>query len=209
MRWARMWSLLIAVGLSLLATTALAQPTIFKWIDARGNLHATDRLSDVPEPYYGMYRAKLRALEEERAKQGNPQPARPAATPEPIVAPDAGSSETADAPPSIVDLELKRREGWKALVLQWRGALSAATGEVESIQAELDEATLNPILLETPAVKARVVEISARRDQAMERLEKARKTLQVIQRQARAQRWLVILVRRPSHHTAPPAASIG
>jgi hypothetical protein len=167
----------VMLGLSLAGLPLSAQPTFFKWVDAKGSLHVTDRLADVPEPYYGMYRARIRALEEQRTKTGQPAAARqPTLVPTPPVAgPQAESA--ASTPVSPVVLELQHQANWQALVARWRGELANATTDLESIQTELDEASMNPILRETPEVKSRIEQVEARRSQAMARLEKARKML--------------------------------
>jgi len=166
----------VMLGLTLAGLPLVAQTMVFKWIDARGTLHVTDRLADVPEPYYSMYRAKLRETEEQRAKAGvAPRPApSPPPTPPPV---EGGTPESQVLSP--VELELKNRADWKALVARWRGELAQATAEVESIQTELDQASLNPILRETPEVKAQLADIEARRLAAMTRLEAAKKMLLV------------------------------
>jgi hypothetical protein len=189
----RLASLALSLGLSLTAGIVAAQTMIFKWIDTKGTLHVTDRLADVPEPYYAMYRAKLKASEEQQAKGGG---AAATSSPTPVVAPPAVESSEASSPaPSLVDEELRRQAEWKALVALWRERLAIATAEVEAIQSELEEATLNPILRETPAVKAQAAAIEVRRGAAMSRLEAARKML-LVELPARARkegvppRWL-------------------
>ena len=168
----RMLSLSVVLGLLVTAWSALAATMFFKWIDAKGNLHVTDRLADVPEPYYAMYRAKVREIEEREAKQG-------IAVPETTSAPVERIEAVRPSAPSIVDLELQRQKDWRALVANWRGELTAATAEVESLQNELDDATLNPILRETPQAKDQIAEIADRHAVAMRRLEAARQMLLV------------------------------
>jgi len=179
----RVRAILILVGVWLGATTALAQGMIFKWIDGGGNLHVTDRLGDVPEPYYAMYAARLKALAAERAKKGE-SPATPPTTPTPDVAPPPPDAQPQ---PSLVDQEIRRQQEWRGLVAKWRGELAAATNEVEAIQNELDAAQLNPILRETPSVKDQAAEIKHRRHAALEHLETARKML-LVELPARAHR---------------------
>ena len=60
----------VVLGLFAAGLPLAAQTMIFKWIDRKGTLHLTDRLADVPEPYYSMYRARLREIEEQKTKAG-------------------------------------------------------------------------------------------------------------------------------------------
>ncbi|MBI5509098.1 MAG: hypothetical protein HY903_10115 [Deltaproteobacteria bacterium] len=156
---------------------AMSEETIFRFVDKRGTLHLTDRLGDVPEPYYSMYVAKLRALEQQRAQAGAPPPVPSTAPP-----PGPGSVETGSVsapPPSLVDEEIKRYHYWRALIQRWRDALAKATAEVEAIDQERDQAAMNPVLVQTPQVQEALAEIDRRRVQALERLEAARHMLLV------------------------------
>lgn len=169
----RFW---VVAAVLLVAAGVTAQPTIFKWIDPQGGLHATDRLGDVPEPYYSMYVARLRALEEQRSKAGGPPAATaPSVATEPVVAPVP--VQAPPAAPSLVEQVRAKQARWKALVAHWRSELGDATTALEAVQNELAEAGLNPILSQTPEVKARIAELQERRDSAKVRLETARKML--------------------------------
>jgi hypothetical protein len=156
------------VALVLSAQPASASDLIFKWADEHGNLHITDRLGDVPEPYYSMYAAEVKRREQQ-AKTAN----RPAPSPEKRVSQPSPALPASRAP-SIVEREIARRNKWKKLVAHWRTQLRAATAEVERLDAELDGTQLNPLLRHTPQVKARRQAIEARRQQALVRLEQAR-----------------------------------
>lgn len=199
--------LLAMTALLLLPVVASGQGMIFRWVDAQGNLHVTDRLGDVPEPYYGMYLAELKRREEQRQAAGQPagQPAAVAApTPAPSgdgapAAPRAGAegrsrpagadgpspgtsaarSPSEGAQTSLVDAELDRRETWRKLVAAQRQELAEATAALAALEAERAAAAQNPLLVHTPAVAARLAELDAQRAALLARLEKARAALLV------------------------------
>lgn len=161
-------SIAAALALCLGPWAALAQQGyIFKWVDAKGNIHATDQLAEVPEPFYGMYAAKLRELEERKKERGQAASA-PSQRPAPPPAPSA---------PSIVELELRKQQRWKAEVARWRASLTAAIAELESAQQALAELTMNPLLRTTPQVQAQLPQAEERVKRAREQVELARKTL--------------------------------
>jgi len=168
-----------------------AESPIFYWVDARGDLHATDRLADVPEPYHAMYLAKLRALEE--AREGGP-PTPPPPPPKP--APSASSPAGPQAPaPSVVDTLGARRQYWKALVAQWRQELERATAALREASNALAQAELNPVLRQTPEQRAVIDQAKAKQDAALKQVEKAKKMLlEDIPKRARAEevppKWL-------------------
>ncbi len=164
----------LAVACSLWAAPAGAdEALIFRWVDKAGNLHVTDRLGDVPEPYYGAYLAELKRREALRAQQGAA-----VAAPAPAVVPEV--EPPADPPaaqPSLVDQEIARREHWRQTVAFWRDELRAATEALVAVEAERAQAALNPLLAQTPQVQATVAALDARRAEALERVGRARQVL--------------------------------
>ncbi len=185
----------VAVLVCALALTALARAEggiIFRWVDKEGNLHATDTLADVPEPYYSLYAAKLRAIEEARAngakdpeKAVPPPPSTPPVTPPP---PKAGLSPS--------EQQAIARKHWKDLVAYWRGQLAAATDALAAAEEELGRLRQNPVLRETPQVRAQIAAAKKHRDEVKERLEHARHMLEVelparAKREGVPPRWLL------------------
>src|SRR5262245_16388987 len=83
---------------------AAAGGYVFRWGDERGQLHLTDELGQVPEPYYSLYAAKLRELEAKR-RNGEPAPERSLPEAQPVPAPPL---------PSVAAQEAERRAAWKA-----------------------------------------------------------------------------------------------
>lgn len=163
--------MILAAALALaLVTPADTDAPIFAWVDSKGTMHATDRLADVPEPWFSAYSAKLKELEERR-KNGTlppeppPEPARTRPTPtRPVVLPT-----TQD--------EAARRQAWKATMRQWRVELAEATADLQDVQNRIAEARMNPILALTPAVKARVEAMRPDEERAQKRVETARQML--------------------------------
>lgn len=176
------WLLLsVAVGCGLLfagAASAQAELTVFRWVDEAGDLHFTDRLADVPEPYYSLYAAKLKALEEKKKQNKASRPA--AVAPAPTAAPSPALKEKPvpkKKAKSYVDRELERRAMWIALIAKWRRALSAATDRVRKIQDQLDAVRFNPILRTLPKARLDAERFKQQRDRAVHRVEAARKML--------------------------------
>ncbi|MEK7705611.1 MAG: hypothetical protein AAB426_11680 [Myxococcota bacterium] len=173
------------------AAPARAQPAlVFYWVDGRGDLHATDRLGDVPEPYYGMYVAKLAASEEARAKGGAPPAVHPEST-----APLDASVPAPPSQPSIVEQTIAQREGWKKTVREWRQELERATTALRDATTALEQAELNPILRETSAQQQVIERARSEQQAALVGVEKARRMLlEDIPKRARAEhvppKWL-------------------
>jgi hypothetical protein len=165
MRWLLL-TLALMVGM---ARIARADDVLFYWVDKKGTVHATQNLDEVPEPYNAMYRARLKELEEEKKKQK--------AIPAPAVVEPAPQPQPPPPQPSIVDKELARQKAWRAEVAKWRTELRVATEDLNRIQTQLDQATLNPVLRTTPQVQAQIVSLEQQRDKALERVEIARRTL--------------------------------
>jgi len=159
--------LVLALGLASAGSARAQAPTVFRWIDKNGDLHVTDTLAEVPEPYHGMYAAKLRERQEQDAA---PAPPPAEATPAPAPAPEPTG-------PSIIEQEAKRRREWKALVAFWRAELARATDELAQIDQDLGILNQNAVLRETPQVRAQINELEDRQREAKKRLEAARKML--------------------------------
>lgn len=166
-RWAA--ACLVAAGLAM-GAPASAQGPIFQWVDARGNLHLSDELADVPEPYRSMYEARLREAAEARKRNGEAPAARaPVAPPPPSV--------EYDHEPSIIDQQAANRQRWKQEVATWRAELAAATAELAQADAQLGDLEMNPVLAQTPSVAADIVQARQARAAALARVERARRTL--------------------------------
>jgi hypothetical protein len=190
-----------AVGLLVLspAIRASGEPVYFHWVDAKGNLHVTDSLAEVPEPYQSLYQAKLRAAAEARERNGEggapavrPEAPRSAEGASPPVQPEGGQTVAPETPgaPSVIDEEAARRQRWKELVAAWRADLEQSTAELSAAEEELGNAQMNPILRELPGARERIDAAQARRQQALERVTKARKML-LEELPARAKKELV------------------
>ena len=173
--WIVVATLLVTAG----AAAAQPAPTFFRWLDAKGNLHVTDRLSEVPEPYHAMYAARLKELEAQKQAGGKVAPA--AATVKPATAePKASAAESKPARVpelSFVEQELARQQKWKALVVRWRTELEQATRQYETAQTRLNQARLNPILRTTPKARADIARFSGQLERAKGRVEQARMML--------------------------------
>ena len=167
-------TLRVVLLLVLLAGVARAGETLamFTWVDKRGGIHITDRLRDVPEPFYSIYLAQQR---ERQAQQRQGPPPTGAKTP----AKHHSQVRARPRPSSqgIVLAEERRREQWQALMKQWRVELLAATQGLQKEEEALQRLRVNPLLAETPPVKA---QIAAQQEQvavARERVLKARTML--------------------------------
>jgi hypothetical protein len=182
-----------AACLLLVVGTVEAGPVIFKWIDKKGDLHVTDRLGDVPEPYYSMYAAKLEELEHGGGVQAVATPATAARAgngreERSTQAPAREQSRAgAESESPVVDAAIRKREQWRKLVAHWRHELELATGAYEKAQADADNAQVNPVLVYTPQGKAKVDDTRKRLEKALARVEKAR-TMLLIDLPARAKR---------------------
>jgi hypothetical protein len=210
---------LVLCVLLLASSTAWAGP-IFRWVDARGDLHLTDELTEVPEPYQSMYRARLREREEaeKRAREAAAQASTGAAPATPSVRPSmppasgaddpgarpvspaggdarrtAGGDVTSgamDAPPSPSEQEAARRSQWKELVGRWRLQLATSTDDLVRIDERLGSLQANAILAQTPEVQGEIADLQAERRQALSRVDAARRML-VVELPAKARRELV------------------
>ena len=147
----------------LLCATAHAEDVAFRFVDARGVVHLTDRLGDVPEPYHSMYEAQL------RLKKPNAKPPPVSAYQAPIYNFGRGEGARQD----------KLRQHWQSMVAQARNELAAATEALQHIDEALDQARLNPILRQTPQVKEQIAELEGQRAEALTRLRAAENRLLV------------------------------
>jgi hypothetical protein len=183
------WLALAAV----VPATARAEAPVFVWADKDGALHVTDRLGDVPEPYYTVYAERLK---EQLERQGRlPQAAPPEVAASPPSAPAVAASP-ASVPAVTGESEFLRRKMWRELMAKWRGELAVATAELQKIEQEAAEAGMNPVLRQTPQVQAQLDAIGSRRDAARTRVLKARAMLlEVLPKRARDERvppqWLL------------------
>jgi len=177
-----LWACVLGATLAF-CMPAAAQGPIFRWVDRDGNLHLSDELADVPEPYRSMYEARLREAAEARkhappAPAVPPTPAAPPAVPPSPMPAHEGDSHAADGPaPSIIDKEVARRQRWKELVASWRAELSAATEALAQADERLGDLVANPLMAATPAVAADIAAAKQARAAALSRLEQARHML--------------------------------
>lgn len=167
------YALGFACGLLLGPMVAGAQSEIFRFVDKQGVFHFTDRLADVPEPYYSYYRARQREREAKAMLQGNAVPS----TPSPVRQPSPLPAFERPSGPSLVEQEEQRRLMWKGLVARWREELANAMTALEDVRSQRDQETLNPVLSQTPEVQARIAELDLKEAAALAKLERARKAL--------------------------------
>src|SRR5689334_10674531 len=91
---------------------AFADDMVFRFVDKKGVTHFTDRLGDVPEPYYSMYAAQLRELEEKK-KTAKPAPVQQET-------PNASNYNYGRGVGATQDAQQKK---WQQLILKWRAEL--------------------------------------------------------------------------------------
>lgn len=163
-------SWVVAVWLLALAPGARAEGPVFVWVDSAGAMHATDRLQSVPEPWFSMYAARLKELEARGQLPSAPLPA-DTAPPPPAPVP------MVRAQPTALEVQQQRNE-WRVLVGRWRTELAAATAALQKAERAYNEAGMNPILRETPAVKEQLLTLDQGRQVARQRVETARNMLQ-------------------------------
>ena len=153
------------------APSVHAQTPIFRWVDKKGDMHITDRLGDVPEPYRSLYAAKIRELEEK--KESAPNVTLPTDS-QKKKKPKAALRAPAPSGQSFVDKKIARQKYWMNLVAKSRAQLDRATQNFVKISQELDNKRLNPILREIPANKAAIKKLEEAREKARADLENAR-----------------------------------
>lgn len=190
--WASSFRWLILIMIWLLASSAWPQNRIFRWVDKKGVVHFTDRLGDIPEPYYSMYAEEIRKTLEEQA-QNTPKETPKVAPSHPE--PSAPSPLPSTTEPSYIEQEAQRRLYWQNEVARWRKELSEATEAYAAAEEAAGWASANPILVQTPAGQANLAQAQTKLEQAKVRLEKARyMLLEEIPKKAKEQRvplkWL-------------------
>lgn len=186
----------LVATISAASDVALAERYLFRWVGADGVLHVTDRLDDVPEPYYSAYVARLKQIEEEREKRARESGGRPpksAGTEAPTEVPRAPRPRP--VPRGAADDILARQAWWKAEVARWRHELMEATEALRRIEEELGNLQSNALLAVTGPSKTRSAELEAAQPPAVARVEKAKKQLMdVLPAQAKKEgvppRWL-------------------
>lgn len=167
--------------LSVWAATAKAERPLFVWADEHANLHVTDRLVDVPEPYHTIY---AKRLEKARASKNATNPE---AEEGPQVQARYDNSATAvqDLAP-YATAEIEKRHGWQKRFADARNELTEATQALASIEQKILEKGQNPILRLTPVVKKELAELEATRIEAQARVLNARRMLlETLPQQAR------------------------
>ena len=156
---------------------------IYKWINKAGVLTFTDRLADVPEPYYSMYLAREKAKAEAKAKQektaarsGKEKPAH-AQDPAPAEEPARIEADEPPSGPPIWQQEEAKRKYWQAEVARWRETLLVATSAVADIDAQIASLRSNALLAVTPPVMAKIKTLEEERKLAVDNVNTARTTL--------------------------------
>lgn len=168
----------VLAAISLAGGSALAERYLFRWLGADGVLHVTDRLDDVPEPYYSAYAARLKQIEEERekrAKEAGGRPPRPSGDDAPAELPRAPRPKS--VPRGAADNILARQAWWKAEVARWRHELMEATDALRRIEEELGTLQSNALLAVTGPAKTRIAELEGEQPKAAARVEKAKSQL--------------------------------
>lgn len=155
---------------------------IYTWMDANGDLHVTDRLNDVPEPYYSLYVAEENERRDSRELEGASAGEKaapehhvaggPQASPKPVRRPGVAARSGSLL---VKDAVLKKR--WSQLLAQWRTELRVATERLAAIDKEIAEARHNPILSQTPQIRQRVAALGDQRIAARARVDNARRML--------------------------------
>jgi hypothetical protein len=154
----------------IIAATAKADDVIFYWSDKQHNVHATNNIDEVPEPYKAMYRARLKELEEAKKNAPKTPPPQPAYTPPP-------SAAATQPQASVVDQELAKQKQWRDEVYRWRTELRTATEDLNRIQAQIDQVNFNPVLRMTPQAKAQLDPLEASKQKAIGRIDAAQRML--------------------------------
>lgn len=129
----------------------------YYWTDAAGNLHASDMLQDVPEPYYSSYKQAEATA-----------PAQPSVL---------AATATTPVPSGYFEEQERLRKEKKDVVAFWRNELVAATAQLQEVEQRLAALRFNPILAQTPNVKAQMAEEEGRRIQRAARVQHAKKML--------------------------------
>lgn len=120
-----------------------ADAPLYAFVDADGILHITDRLADVPEPYYTVYKQRRPSP----AADSDADPARTTPRRRPVPA-------AVDVAAPAADQQARARAQWQQLMATWRDKLSQSTLALQQAEAEAQGAS-NPILRETPVGRQR------------------------------------------------------
>jgi len=168
----RALAVMLGAAALMVSAAGLAQGPIFRWVDRDGNLHLSDELADVPEPFRAMYAAKLREAAEAKRNGGAPAVPAPAPKPEVVSRPPEANG------PSIIDEEAARRQRWKKEVASWRARLASATEDLAAAEARVvAEVETDPLLANTPLAHHELLAARQARVNALERIEEARRML--------------------------------
>jgi len=169
----------VAAALCLVTARPASAGTIYKWYDEQGDLHATDQLTDVPEPYRSMYAAAERKRKEEEEKRRAAAAGKTPAKPPPKAPPPPPTRRVTgpDRLGTLLKEEEAKRKRWTQLVAHWRAELQAATRQLQDLDQRIQEVGANPILRQTPKVKKELAELQEQRKPLLERLNGARRML--------------------------------
>ncbi|MEO1172230.1 MAG: DUF4124 domain-containing protein [Myxococcota bacterium] len=164
-----------------------AQGVIYRWVDAKGVVHFTDDIGQVPEPYASMYQARIREIEEARAAAVGDRKTPP---------PQKRESRNYPTIPDVTAPIEARRSYWKERVKTWRSKLADATSELARVDKQLSELRLNPLLRTTPKVKEQIAAAEKRREAALGKVGAAKKMLlETIPKEAKKEqvppRWIL------------------
>ena len=121
-----LWAVLLC-ALSLGTGTAVAATPPFVWADADGTVHESMRLTDVPEPFLAIYRARAVA-------RGN----------------NSGAAAQVATGPEA------ERAAWQRRLQMARENLMTATVQWADLSRRDAELKLNPVLRLTPAYQAQI-----------------------------------------------------
>jgi len=168
----RNWFCAGLVAAILVLSTPAAAQRIFYWVDAKGDLHATQSLANVPEPYYSMYRKEVEA-QKDKEKDAKTKPTKrpPARRPPP---PRSSTKSQYTEQLRKHDADRKR---WKDTVAIWRTRLATHTKRLQQLESEIGAIASNPLMAQTPHVKTKRQELDQELKAIRKKLEEARRML--------------------------------
>lgn len=140
----------------LTGSLARADAPLFSWLDAGGTVHITDRLADVPEPYYSTYKAAQLRKQQEAAARAAQAPGAQA-----VQQPAEPTANTAPIQPSVVhgaDDTRQQRLRWQAQMAYWRTELQQSLQRLQRAEAEHAAMANNLLLRQTPTGKAQLAQ---------------------------------------------------
>lgn len=171
------WLMVVCVG------PAKADKPLFVWADEHANLHVTDRLADVPEPYHTIYAKRLE--KDQLSQKHDNKTAAAEGTDAAQIRYDNPESAVRDLAPHAT-AEIEKRRGWQKRFVDARNELTQATQVLAGIEQKILEKNRNPILRLTPVVKKELAELDANRIEAQSRVLNARRMLlETLPQQAR------------------------